>query len=101
MFCAAMLQARDLRLVDDSFGLDNTPALLARRYCFIFHFKPLHAIILPRRVLLFPEDGADSELGVRRPLVTADCCARLFVHIIVGVIILPILVCRKRGAQAT
>lgn len=62
---AGILQPRDLRVIDESFALSHQPAFLVRQYCMVVNLKPVRAIILPGKVLLFPRDGADGELLVR------------------------------------
>jgi hypothetical protein len=61
---AGVLQARDLRTIDDSFALSQQPCFLVRQYCIIMNLQPVRAIILPGKVLLFPLQGADGELAV-------------------------------------
>ena len=67
---AGILQPRDLRVIDESFALSHQPAFLVRQYCMVVNLKPVRAIILPGKVLLFPRDGADGELLVRCRLCT-------------------------------
>jgi hypothetical protein len=73
---AGILQPRDLRVVDESFALSNQPAFLIRQYCMVLNLKPVRAIILPGKVLLFPRLGADGELLVRRPHGLTRCVCR-------------------------
>ena len=74
-----ILQARDLRVVDETFGISSQPALLVRQYCMVINLKPVRSIILPGKVLLFPRVGADGELKVGSlvPLPQLPyCCSR-------------------------
>lgn len=57
-----ILQPRDLRTMDESFAHSHHPTFLARQYCMVINLKPVRAIILPGKVLLFPRVGADGEL---------------------------------------
>ena len=57
-----MLQPRDLRLIDPSFPASKDTALLVRQFCIIVNVRPVKAILMPKKVWVFPEQGADGDL---------------------------------------
>jgi hypothetical protein len=67
-----MLQPRDLRVIDPVFSASKYPAFLVRQACVVVNLEPVRAIIVPGKVFFFPGEGADSEISVGLPRLSAQ-----------------------------
>lgn len=58
----SLLSYRDLHALDPALEASRTPGLIPRRGCIIVALKPLRALLTADSLLVFPEEGADSDL---------------------------------------